>query len=1082
MLDFFPLPIFPEGALASSVITTVWIGVFFVAYFNLRLGWVLSGLVVPGYLVPLLLVKPFAAVTVLAEGIITYFLVWLYSEYLSRLGGWSNLFGRDRFFALVLTSVAVRISMDGWLLPWVGEWLVSHYHLVFDYRNNFHSFGLIIVSLIANNFWKTGLRRGLVPMMVTIGLTYLVVRFGLMELTNFNISNLGYMYEDMAASILASPKAYIILLTTAFVASRMNLLYGWDFAGILIPSLLALQWYEPWKIVASFGEATIILLLAILVLKAPIFKRTTIEGARKLLLFFNISFAYKFLLAYVLLWGWPEVKISDYYGFGYLLPTLLALKMHDKGIFARMTRATLQTSLVSVSVASVIGFALTLLPDAMGLQSQTLQEKSLPAMRQRSEPLMELLRQEKLALYRTRLDQDMATPLPRENESFAKGTRLLLAYARSKEPSQLKEGRQWLDAANYQVELVENHLLLLKEKLPRRHWGVYVIDTAAPGELAVEVPAPLEEKGTLESGAWIYRLSEGRTLAISGAARRANKDGSSDVLLNPMTIYQTFHHETALANVLQVRGYTMESARLMGGARLEGDSIELKEPPTQMMVRHALPSGIQLEKIKQWTDTFNLAWKDAPLPNLQRETMRSGFAELTLNRQDIRKLLARSLLASQEVPLAEDERSIEGYLQDWLLAENKGRIAPSGSNLYRAPALEELLFFDDEVVTPLLRAAREHYHDHRWDAAGLESLKIIRAAARATGYELTRYHHRGTETDYLILAEPDGKNRKYQGTYVFRLGEADEAVIQAPRPLYEIYSFEFSVALFESMHARALLVGGAYPDANQDFSADILRLANKESLFSLVNQSLMRESLSVTSWVIQCRAMGARLDVPPPDTDILLAVNNGLSDRRSLNAPGRRLTRLLDRYGLSWRFPRGGVDEAGYDAMGSPQSLAVNGTLDKTFAVLWLSPAARTDFRQQTEATPQEMQFRALGIPTIKSDLYQYLSTHQPAPSAPPLPSRFHTLLRPYFTSQDIVALESARRQFPAQRWVRLADVNSRLGFLLIMDPSGKQVLAAINLTARKPDSHIDFIAGKLDRAAVETFVESGSAWLEAKR
>ncbi|NCS64540.1 MAG: hypothetical protein AUJ86_01030 [Hydrogenophilaceae bacterium CG1_02_62_390] len=1081
MLDLFPLPIFPEGALASSVVTTVWVGVFFVAYFNLRLGWVLSGLVVPGYLVPLLIVKPLSAVTVLGEGVLTYFLVWFYSEYLSRHGGWSNLFGRDRFFALVLVSVAVRIAMDGWLLPLLGSWLVARYQLVLDYGNSLHSFGLIIISLIANNFWKTGLRSGLMPMLTTIGLTYLVVRFGLMEFTNFNISNLGYMYEDMAASVLASPKAYIVLLTTAFIASRMNLLYGWDFAGILIPSLLALQWYEPWKIVASFAEAAIILMLAVLVLKTPLFQRTTVEGARKLLLFFNISFVYKFVLGYVLLWGWPEVKISDYYGFGYLLPTLIALKIHDKGIFARMSRAILQTSLVSVGLASVLGFSLTLLPSSLTLPTPAAESKALPPMAQRRESLLELLRQEKLALYRTRLDQTMARPLPKESAAFAEGSKHLLDYARRHDLPSLEEGRRWLNAANYQVERVEGHLLLLTEKMPRRNWGIYVIDTAATSELAVEVPAPLEEKGALEAAAWIFRLSAGRSLAIAGAARRANKDGSADVLLNPLTPYHGFHHASARANVLQVRAYTPESARLLGGTRQAGQMIDLAEPPTRLAVRHALPTGVRLDKIKEWMDTFELEWNDTPRANLQRETMQSGFAELLLNHQDIRKLLARSLLASQEVPVTEEERSIEGYLQDWLLAENKGRIAATGSNLYRPPRLEELLFFDDEVVTPLLRTAREHYRAQHWDSAGLESLKIIRAAAQAAGYELSRYHHLGTGTDYLILAEPDGAKRNYRGTYVFRLGPADTAIIQAPRPRHDVYSLEFAVALFEGLRARALLIGGAHPDANQDLSADILRMANKESLFSLVNQSLLRASQGQPAWAIQCRTMGSRADAPLPNTDILVALHNGLARRDSLDAPGRRLVTLLDRYELSWRFARGGAAEAGYDALGSPQSLAVNATLDKTFAVLWLAPGSRSGFRQQSEHTPQEMQFLALAIPNVEADLYRYLAQHPLMMPATTLPTELHTLLRPYFTSQDIVALVAARQRFPALRWQRLTDVNSRLGFLLLLDATGRHVLAVVNLSARQPDSYLAAASGTLSRATVERFVNSGAAWLEIR-
>ena len=207
MFDIFPLQVFPQGSLSSSVITTIWVGVFVITFFNLRLGWVMSGLVVPGYLVPLMLVKPWSAGVVIVEGFVSYLIVWFYSEYLSRWCRWNNFFGRDRFFALVLCSIVVRISFDGWLLPLLGETLKALWHFPFDYRNNLHSFGLIIVALIGNQIWKTGFIRGLPPFFITLFVTYVIVRFGLMELTNFSISSLGYLYEDMASSILASPKA-----------------------------------------------------------------------------------------------------------------------------------------------------------------------------------------------------------------------------------------------------------------------------------------------------------------------------------------------------------------------------------------------------------------------------------------------------------------------------------------------------------------------------------------------------------------------------------------------------------------------------------------------------------------------------------------------------------------------------------------------------------------------------------------------------------------------------------------------------------------------------------------------------------
>ena len=333
-----------------------------VVFFNLRFGWVLSGLIVPGYLVPLLLVKPWAAGAILFEAVLTYAIVRLYSEHFSRLGWWGSLFGRDRFFAFVLVSIVVRLVSDGLFFPWLGSTLEQQFQISFAYQSNLHSFGLVVIALMANQLWKPGLRHGLIPMLATIGVTYLIVRYGLMELTNFSISNLGYMYEGVASNILASPKSYIILLVAAFIASRMNFHYGWEYNGILIPALLALQWHEPLKILTSFAEAWVIYLVALALFRTPLLRNANIEGGRKLLLFFNIGFAYKILLGYAVLVWFPEFKVTDSYAFGYLLATLMALKMHDKDIATRLTRATLQTSVVGVLVGGGIGFALTLLP------------------------------------------------------------------------------------------------------------------------------------------------------------------------------------------------------------------------------------------------------------------------------------------------------------------------------------------------------------------------------------------------------------------------------------------------------------------------------------------------------------------------------------------------------------------------------------------------------------------------------------------------------------------------------------------------------------------------------------------------
>ena len=56
-----------------------------------------------------------------------------------------------------------------------------------------------------------------------IGVTYLIVVGPLVHLTNFSVGRLEYMYEDISSSVLASPKAYVILITAAFIGTIVTI-------------------------------------------------------------------------------------------------------------------------------------------------------------------------------------------------------------------------------------------------------------------------------------------------------------------------------------------------------------------------------------------------------------------------------------------------------------------------------------------------------------------------------------------------------------------------------------------------------------------------------------------------------------------------------------------------------------------------------------------------------------------------------------------------------------------------------------------------------------------------------------------
>jgi len=94
----FVLALFPAGSgLGQSVITTVWVGTAVVCLLNLRFGFPLTGLVVPGYIVPLLIISPTSAAVIIIEAIVVFGVMRFSANYLMERFGYSEMFGRDRF-------------------------------------------------------------------------------------------------------------------------------------------------------------------------------------------------------------------------------------------------------------------------------------------------------------------------------------------------------------------------------------------------------------------------------------------------------------------------------------------------------------------------------------------------------------------------------------------------------------------------------------------------------------------------------------------------------------------------------------------------------------------------------------------------------------------------------------------------------------------------------------------------------------------------------------------------------------------------------------------------------------------------
>jgi hypothetical protein len=1035
----FVLPIFPEGSLAESVTTTVWIGVFILAFMNLRFGWTLSGLVTPGYLVPLLIVKPIAAFVIIAEGIMAYICVWFFSQYCSRFGRWSNFFGRDRFFALILASIAIRVALDGYLLPSLARASADTWARHLDLDNNLHSFGLIIVSLIANQFWKPGLARGLPALAVTVGVTYLIVRYPLMHFTNFSIGSLEYMYEDIASSILASPKAYIVLVITAFIASRLNLYYSWDFNGILIPSLLALQWYEPLKILTSFCEAWVIYFLARLVLKLPFLKEATVEGARKILLFFNLSYAYKIVLGHVLFRVDPAYQASDFFGFGYLLPSLIALKMHDKGIPVRLTRTTLQASLVGAAAASIVGFLLTLVPEGLRWSSPAIAEAAHVASVRSERGLVAELQEDKISMYEQRLLDARSWPLQRALDALSAGLRSLRAFLLEKDPAGLARARAQLLDANYELIELEEQIHYLRELEPRRGWGLYILDGQRPGSLLIEVPAPLDEWATLEAGAYLFKLFGASGLAISTRASGPG-GGARDVLTSHRSFFQAFHKVFGIREALQVRAGTPRIPET--DEAKSGGVPALPEPTSGLWISSRLPSALRLAALKEALAGLSVEWGATPGKNIQRDSTLSGFAELCLNLEDRKRLLARHLLgldgATQADAVAGLRRVADGVtLQEWVL-ELKAGMAERGTNLYVKPGMETLLFLDEEVLKPILQLClRSQKQPLAADEIATE-IQAIHGPATSLNYEILLHKDPGEGSQHLVLRErPDAFPRRHWGTYIFRLGSARQCAIEVPHPIYEMNTLECGTALFERLQACCLLIAGSHPKANIDSSSDVILPENKRSLFNLVNQVVLRETRETQLLVVQVRALGPKRGVVLPEADALLSLSDAGADRATLSQLCRDLVSSLDEEQLRWKFVDGSATTAGYEVHGSAQAQYLPHTRNKEFAALWLSPFIRLGYRQHAETTMQEAQFAALGVTTTEDDVATLVNGETYLEAAEVLEDgSLLGILEHYHRTQDINSLFSIRLKWPELRLLRVIDQRSKKPFLLILSGS----------------------------------------------
>jgi hypothetical protein len=349
------IELFPPSSLDNSILASVWIGLVVTWLLQEAFGWQFTGLVVPGYLASVFIIQPTTGVVIALEGMVTYLVVQAISERGPRFLTWFPMFGRDRFFLVLLVSVAVRLLLEG-----VGFDALARATGI-AVSADLHSMGLVLVPLTANAFQRTGLGAGVPRLAVPLLVTWALLEFVFLRYTNLSLSSFELTYEDLAVDFVSSPKAYMILLCGAWLGSQVNVRYGWDFGGIVVPGLLALCWLDPMRYVATLGEAAVILVLLRVVMRLPWFRSANISGGRPAVLAFTLAFIVKWALGWAAPWLGLGVRATDLYGFGYLLTTLIALRaLRGKDLLRPMVAATL-TSFGGFAIASAVGYVLAVL-------------------------------------------------------------------------------------------------------------------------------------------------------------------------------------------------------------------------------------------------------------------------------------------------------------------------------------------------------------------------------------------------------------------------------------------------------------------------------------------------------------------------------------------------------------------------------------------------------------------------------------------------------------------------------------------------------------------------------------------------
>ncbi len=930
------LQLLPDRGLDQSLHLAVLLGVWCLLLLTESFGWVYAGLVVPGYVASVFIFRPLSGFVTIFEALVTYVVARFLSDRLGPTRVWSSFFGRDRFFAIVVISVLVRIVSEVWFLPLVAVAIRRWTGWTEHFEADSFSVGLVAVALSANMFWKLDVPRGLLQIAVPTLVVYLILRFVLLPSTNLSYSSLELTYEDLARNFAASPKAYIILIFGAYIAAKLNHRYGWDFNGILVPALLAIAWFTPLRVLATVVECLMLVAVMKAFIKLPVVRRWNLEGPRTIAVVYTLGFFVKYAFSWALGDHLPSLKATDLFGFGYLLPSLLAVKMLQKKVVARVLFPSLLASGMAFVGGTAIGYALEqIAPRPAPPERFVLRPPRATRLLTKSVVGMAMMARVRSRRESAHAGTSALLSAPPGYAAFWRDVDGWLASGALDVPKSLATSAA---ALGYAIDPIRESdarptvayaIVEAEERLGRqRGLDTAIVFPGARGPV-LEVPRPSAEIPTAGLAAMLCPRVECRAVLLAGIdILSVPVDAATPTIANGSS-FDLAHRGLTSAPVIQLRADPSRSA---------ADAVVVH-------ARRGLTSDVALAAL--WPGKLSLVW-DTP-PNAPPQWNSDGsFFVLRAHPQVFMDELVRN-----QPPVEQTAgTSLAIWLDEWFASEIAAG-ADRGMPRYLAPSESELGFLEEVVASSLF--------DHGTTLFGGREQRLLYTARMASLVGLgvnVLPACLGTANECWILADLDRPSPLGWGLLVAIQGDANPVIVEAPRPGREPGTWRMAAALLQLAKGRGLVVGGAALAPPEEGDPDATTAGNGATPFQAFHQAAHRGVAGRPgALMVELRGL-ARNRPSPVSAPLVVGVGRPLlQGRQTTTALHEFLTGnpILAPLMPDSRSADAAADLIGLHGAGIPQieyCVAIGGA---DCAVLWLSEDARRPWEGAGKASVETL-------------------------------------------------------------------------------------------------------------------------------